>query len=80
MKKLIYILLLLLVSVVSFVFIYFNTQLVTIHLGLVEFEVNLAIVLVASLLLGLIMGYALSIPARIRLRAKLMKANKQITN
>lgn len=80
MKTLIYITLFHLIALLSFLFVYFNTQIVNISLGFIQFNVNLALVLVAALISGMLLGYVLSLPARIRLKAQLLKAKKQIKN
>ena len=78
MKKIINILLLLLFFVLAFTFAQKNQQLVSInYYGGLSTQTQLYLAIFASLGIGLILGYLISMAARLRTRGEMKKAQQQ---
>ncbi len=78
MKKIINILLLLIFFVLAFTFAQKNQQLVSInYYGGLSTETQLYLAIFASLGIGLILGYLISMAARMRTRGEMKKAQQQ---
>ena len=83
MRKLLYVLLISAVMVFGLTFVFKNQQMVTLDYygdqswGFV-WEVQLSLLIIATFIIGLLLGYVFSLLSNIRLRSKLMSANRKL--
>jgi len=83
MRKLFYVLVISFVMVFGLTFVYKNQQMVTLdYYGSqpwgVSWEVQLSLLIIATFIVGLIVGYLFSTLSNLRLRSKLMSANRKL--
>ena len=79
MKKLFYVLIVVVVFLAGLPFIYSNSNIVTVkYSDLFEGEYRLAIVLLFAFVIGVLVGYLVSLVGSIKTRRKLYKANKTV--
>ncbi len=83
MRKLFYVLIVSFVMVFGLTFVYKNQQLVTLdYYGSqswgFSWEVQLSLLIIATFIIGLVVGYLFSTLSNLRLRSKLMSANRKI--
>ena len=81
MKKLIYVLVIVVFFLVGLTFFYKNPQTIKIqyYMGL-AIELQLTVLLLITLAIGVIVGYFASLTKSLKLRRNLSKANKTIRN
>lgn len=83
MRKLIYVLIVSLVMIFGLTFVYKNQQMVTLdyygsHPWGFSWEVQLSLLIIATFIAGLIIGYLFSTLSNLRLRSKLMSTNRKL--
>jgi uncharacterized membrane protein YciS (DUF1049 family) len=83
MRKLLYVLLVSIVMVFGLTFVYKNQQMVTLdYYGSqpwgFSWEVQLSLLIIATFIVGLVVGYLFSTLSNLRLRSKLMSANRKL--
>ncbi len=85
MRKLLYVLLISAVMVFGLTFVYKNQQMVTLdYYGTqswgFSWEVQLSLLIIATFIIGLLVGFGFSTLSNLRLRSKLMSANRKLKN
>jgi uncharacterized membrane protein YciS (DUF1049 family) len=85
MRKLLYVLLISAVMVFGLTFVYKNQQMVTLdYYGAqswgFSWEVQLSFLIIATFIIGLLVGYLFNTLSNLRLRGKLMSANRKLKN
>ena len=83
MRKLLYVLLISIVMVFGLTFVYKNQQMVTLdYYGSqswgFSWEVQLSLLIITTFIVGLVVGYLFSMLSNLRLRSKLMSANRKL--
>ena len=83
MRKLLYVLLISIVMVFGLTFVYKNQQIVTLdYYGSqpwgFSWEVQLSLLIIATFIVGMVVGYLFSTLSNLRLRSKLMSANRKL--
>jgi len=83
MRKLFYVLVVSFVMVFGLTFVYKNQQMVTLdYYGSqpwgFSWEVPLSLLIIATFIIGMIIGYLFSTLSNLRLRSKLMSANRKL--
>jgi uncharacterized membrane protein YciS (DUF1049 family) len=83
MRKLLYVLLISIVMVLGLTFVYKNQQMVTLdYYGSqpwgFSWEVQLSLLIITTFIVGLVVGYLFSTLSNLRLRSKLMSANRKL--
>jgi uncharacterized membrane protein YciS (DUF1049 family) len=85
MRKLLYVLLVSVVMVFGLTFVFKNQQMVTLdyygaHSWGFSWEVQLSLLIITTFIVGLLVGYLFSTYSNLRLRGKLMSANRKLKN
>ena len=83
MRKLLYVLLVSAVMVLVLTFVFKNQQMVTLdyygeHAWGFSWEVQLSLLIIATFIIGLLLGYVFNMLSNLRLRTKLMSANRKL--